>query len=127
MANQVTPSVSLQSRIQQLEELQKKQVDELKASAGLLLHSLSPVQLLKSTLKEVSSTPNLKSNILNTAMGIGAGFIGRKLYGGKSNSIIRKIAGPAIQFFITNFVRNKLSKRQDKPEVPVKLDAEINN
>ena len=114
MANQVTPSVRLQSRIKQLEELQKNQVDGLKTSAGLLLHSLSPVQLLKST-------------VLNTAMGIGAGFIGRKLYTGRSHSIISKIAGPAIQFFITNFVRNKLSKRQDKPEGPVKLDAEINN
>ena len=121
MAKQVTTSVSLQRRIQQLEELQKNQVEELKTSAALLLHSLSPVQLLKSTFKEVSTTPNLKSAVLNTAMGIGAGFIGRKLYTGRSHSIISKIAGPAIQFFITNFVRNKLSKRQDRQ------DAEINN
>ncbi len=116
MASHLTPSVSLQRRIQNLEELQKNQVEELKTSAGLLLHSLSPVQLLKSTFKEVSTTPNLKNAVLNTAMGIGAGFIGRKLYAGKSSSIISKIAGPAIQFFITNFVRNKLSKRQDKQE-----------
>lgn len=121
MANQITPSVSLQNRILQLEQLQKTQVQELKNSAGLLLHSLSPVQLLKSTFKEVSATPNLKTAVLNTAMGIGAGFIGRKLYTGRSHSIISKIAGPAIQFFITNFVRNKLSKRHDKQ------DAEINN
>ena len=127
MANQVTPSVSLQRRIQHLEQLQMTQVQELKNSAGLLLHSLSPVQLLKSTFKEVSATPNLKTAVLNTAMGIGAGFIGRKLYTGRSHSIISKIAGPAIQFFITNFVRNKLSKRKDKPDGQAKLDAEINN
>ncbi len=127
MANQVTPSIRLHSRIKQLEELQKNQVDGLKTSAGLLLHSLSPVQLLKSTFKEVSTTPNLKRTVLNTVMGIGAGFIGRKLYIGRSHSIINKIAGPAIQFFLTNFVRNKLSKRQDKPDGPAKLDAEINN
>ena len=127
MANQVTPAVSLQRRIQHLEQLQMTQVQELKNSAGLLLHSLSPVQLLKSTFKEVSATPNLKTAVLNTAMGIGAGFIGRKLYTGRSHSIISKIAGPAIQFFITNFVRNKLSKRKDKPDGQAKLDAEINN
>lgn len=121
MAKQLTPTVRLQSRIKELEELQQNQVDELKNSAGLLMHSLSPVQLLKSTFNKVSSTPHLKRTVLNTAMGIGAGFVGRKLYTGRSHSIISKIAGPAIQFFITNFVRNKLTKRQDKQ------DTQINN
>lgn len=117
MAKQLSPSQTLKQKVEQLELLQAEQLAELKNSSTALVASLSPVQLLRNTLKEVSHSSSLKAAAIDTAMGIGAGFIGRKLYVGRSGSIISKIAGPALQFFITNFVRKKLSRRRENKEI----------
>ena len=119
MSRQVSKSDNLQNKIDQLVQLQAEQMADLKDSATQLMSSLSPAQMLRSTLKEVTASPDLRGAAIDTALGIGAGFISRKLYVRKSHNLISKIAGPALQFFITSFVRNKLSKRRhNKEETP---------
>jgi hypothetical protein len=102
----------LETRIQKLEQVQAQQMLELKASVADILDSISPANLLKSALKDVVQSPDLRNKALNTAIGIGAGLLGQKLYVGGSKNIFKRISGSAIQFLIANFVRKKIPEIQ---------------
>jgi hypothetical protein len=103
----------LETRILELEQLQARQTDELRASAAHLVDSFSPFNLLKSALIDTVQSPGLRNTAINTAIGIGAGFLGKKIYVGKSKNIFKKIAGTAVQFLLANFVRKKIPEMKE--------------
>ncbi|MDZ4807664.1 MAG: hypothetical protein SGI96_05280 [Bacteroidota bacterium] len=113
MINRVYKSNGLQQKIEELEALQAIQMADLKSSAGALLDGFSPSQMLRGALRDVTTSPDLRMAALDTAVGIGAGFLGRKLYVRNSHNFFRKIAGSAVQLFVTTFVRNKMSEIRD--------------
>ena len=113
MTNGINTAEELQVKIDELERIHSQQLAELKHAATGLLDSFSPAQLIRSTLRDVSHSTDLKSAAIDTAMGLGAGFLGRKLYVNKSGNVFKKIAGTAIQFLVTNFVRNKMSQMRE--------------
>ena len=86
---------------------------ELKISAVGIIESFSPSNMLKSALKDVVHSPDLRSTAINAAIGIGAGFLGKKLYVGNSRNVFKKITGTAVQFLIANFVRKKIPAIQN--------------
>jgi hypothetical protein len=102
--------VDLQKRIAELEQLQAQQLAELKESAMNVVDSINPSSIIKNVFKDIASSPELRTTAIDTAIGIGAGFIGRKLFIGNSGNLFKKIAGTAFQFLITNFVRKKIPK-----------------
>ena len=108
MNNRVYQSNGLQQKINQLEQLQADQMADLKNSAAALLDTFSPSQMLRGVLRDITTSHDLRAAAINTTIGIGAGFIGEKLYVGHSKNIFKKIAGSAIQFLVANFVRNKI-------------------
>lgn len=110
MSIQTSKSNNLQNKIDQLVQLQAEQTADLKNSAAGLMSSLNPLQMLRSSMKDVTASPDLRAAVIDTAVGIGAGFLGRKLYVRNSGNILRKISGSAIQFFVTTFIRNKMSQ-----------------
>jgi Ca2+/Na+ antiporter len=103
----------LEKRIAELKELEAQQMAELKALAGTIADSVSPVGIIRSTLKDIAVSPDFRSNVINTAIGLGAGFLGRKLYVGNSKNIFRKITGSAVQFVLANFIRKKIPQIQE--------------
>jgi hypothetical protein len=103
----------LETRILELEEVQRQQMAELKMAAGNIADSMSPSNMVKNVLKDIAVSPGLRSTAINTAIGIGAGFLGKKLYVGNSKSIFKKVAGSAMQFVIANFVRRKIPEMQE--------------
>lgn len=108
MTKQLSGREHLQKRMLELERLQENQLFELKQSAISVVDSVSPANMVKNALKNISASPDLRNSAINTAIGIGAGFLGKKLYVGNSKSIFKKVAGSAMQFLIANFVRNKI-------------------
>lgn len=98
----------LETRIRELEKVQAQQMAELKLSAVGIVESFSPANMLKSALKDVVQSPDLRSTAINTVIGLGAGFLGKKLYVGNSRSLFKKITGTAVQFLVANFVRKKI-------------------
>jgi hypothetical protein len=62
------------------------------------------VNLLKSSIKEISSSPYLIENIIGTAAGLATGFISRKIVVGASGNLFRKLFGVILQFGVTNLV-----------------------
>lgn len=98
----------LEARINELENVQAQQITELKLSAVGIVESFSPANMLKSALKDVVQSPDLRSTAINTVIGLGAGFLGKKMFVGNSRSLFKKITGTAVQFLVANFVRKKI-------------------
>jgi hypothetical protein len=108
VADNVSSKYLLEARILELEGLQAQQMTELKTSAVNIVGSISPSSLLKEAIKNITSFPEIKTKVIDTVIGIGTGFLGRKLYVGGSRNIFKKMAGSAVQLFVTNFVRRKM-------------------
>lgn len=102
----------LEIRIRELEKVQAQQMAELKLSAVGIAESFSPSHLLKSALSDVVQSPDLRNTAINTAIGIGAGLLGKKIYVGNSGSLVKEITGSALQYIFTNWVRKKIPVKQ---------------
>ena len=100
----ITTTEELKNTIQILEFDQQIREQQLKEQVYLAIESLKPVNLIKSTLHEVVSSPYLIDNLLGVAMGLTSGYITKKIALGKSVNVIRKILGSILEFGITNVV-----------------------
>jgi len=114
VATSVSSMTSLEKRILELEKLQDQQMAEFKMSAMSIMESFSPSNMIRTALKDVVQSPDIRSAAINTAIGMGAGFLGRKLVVGNSGNMFKKITGTAVQFLVTNFVRKKIPEMQKK-------------
>ncbi len=112
--------INLEAKIKELEIREKQQTEELRSSFREFTHSLSPKVLLKSAMRNVVNSPGLRTTAIDTAISAGAGMLGKSFIVRGSGNIIRKIAGTAVQFIVSNFVRNKM------PEVKEKIAAQKN-
>jgi hypothetical protein len=100
----ITSIAGLKDAIQLLEIEQGIKGQLLKEQFYLTYESLKPINILKKTLKEISSSPYLIDNISGTAMGLASGFLSKKIFVGTSGNIFRKLIGSILQFGITNVV-----------------------
>jgi len=119
--NTVSDMWDLNEKIKGLEALQKVQTEEIKVQFRHLADSVSPKNLLKSAVRTVISTPGLKTTAIDTAIGAAAGNLGRRLVTGRSGGFVRKLAGNAVKFILSNVVRNKM------PAVKSKLATATHN
>ncbi len=76
----------------------------LKEQFNTTYERLKPVNLLKNTLNEVISSPNLIDNIISTLVGLSTGYISRKIVVGASANVFRKLMGSVLQFGVTNII-----------------------
>jgi len=100
----ITSTAELKKAIQLLEIEQAINGQLLKEQFNLTFESLKPINMLKSTLKDVASSPYLIDNILGNAIGLATGYFSKKIFIGASGNIIRKLFGSILQFGITNVV-----------------------
>ena len=100
----ITSTLALKDAIQLLEADQAVKGQLLKEQFYITYKSLKPVNLLKNSLHDISSSPYLIDNILSTAMGIASGFLTNKIFVGRSGNIVRNLLGTILQFGVTNVV-----------------------
>lgn len=103
MQNRSSTTV-LKDTIQLLETEQKIEGRLLKEQFYLTYESLKPVNLLRSSIMDVASSPYLIDNIIGTAVGLATGYLSRKIVIGTSGNIIRKLFGFLLQLGVTNTV-----------------------
>jgi hypothetical protein len=94
----------LKDAIQALEAKQTLKGQILKEHFYLMGESLRPANLIRSTLKDITSSPKLIDNILGAGVGMATGFIAKKILIGTSGSILRKIFGLLLQFGVTTVI-----------------------
>ncbi len=117
----------------QLREVEKSvHLQEMRENFSLTYENLKPANLIKSSMKEIGSSPYLFNNVLNVTLALAAGFLSKKaLMIGRSGNKSGKLLGLILQLGITNliiyapnaiksFARDVFSKREkeDRYEYP---------
>lgn len=100
----ITSISELKDAIELLEIEQEVKVQQLRQQFQETYENLKPINLLKSAVKEISSTPLISSNLLGMTTGVGLGFLARNIVIGASGGVFRKIIGTILQFSVTNFI-----------------------
>lgn len=132
----------LRNAILVLESKQAREKILFKQQFQATYESVKPINLIKSTLMEAAKLPDMKDNLVNSTIGISAGYLTKVLFQGFSGGPIRKILGTVIMFGIKNlvahnaeaikngghvffnFLKNISGKKNlsSKPEVNIKND-----
>jgi len=99
----ITSTAGLKRAIQSLEAEKAANGKLLKDQLISTYESFKPASLLRSTLKDISSSPNLIENVIGTALGLGAGYLSRSILPGVTAMRFGKLLSPVLQVGVTNF------------------------
>ena len=101
----VTNRRELKNAIQLLEAEQAVKQQILKEQFYVTYESLKPVNLLRRTILDISTAPDIIDNLIGTSMGMASGYISKKLFVGSSESRFRKLFGMLVQYGIATTVK----------------------
>lgn len=104
----------LNSSILLLENRQAQELIVLKDQYELTYESLKPLNILKSTFKELVTAPDFKENLLNASVSLGAGFLSKKITIGSTNNPFKKIFGNFLQMGVTKVVSSNMDGIKEK-------------
>jgi len=76
----------------------------LKAELFITFESLKPINIIKNSLYEITSSPYLLDNMVGAIAGLVSGYVSKKIAVGTSPNLFRKIMGSLLQFGVTNLV-----------------------
>jgi hypothetical protein len=100
----ITSSTELKNAIILMEEQQAVQGLVLKEQFFAIVESIKPVNLIRSTFNQVTSSPDLLGGLLSTTLGLAAGYISNKTLVGSSANLFKKLLGTVLQFGITTMI-----------------------
>ena len=106
----ITTSAHLKLAIQELELQQANELILLKEQFNKTSESLKPINLIKSTFKNAVSSPDLKTDVFNTVIGLVTGVVAKKLMIGKTINPFKKLLGIIVEMTVAN----KVAKNADE-------------
>lgn len=126
----IANSVDLKTAIRVLEIRQAYESRLLKIQFKKIYENLTPSNLIKSTLSEINEDADFKTDIINTSLGITAGYLSKKAVVGNSKSPFKNLLGQMVQVGVTsivsknadgiktfvNFLSNSLFNKKEKPD-----------
>jgi hypothetical protein len=89
---------------------QKKDIQE---TFTVVSENLKPINLVRSGVRSVFSGEN-RVDVVNALIGIGSGFLSRKLLLGNKNGVVGKTVGRAIQWGMAGLVSKNAEKIKEK-------------
>ena len=95
---------ALDEAILVLQEKRAHELGVLKEHLQETYTSFRPINLIKSTLKEISASPEIKSDMISNAIGIGTGLVAKRLLVGSSHNPVKRLLGTVLHFAIANVV-----------------------
>ncbi|PKQ46096.1 hypothetical protein [Confluentibacter flavum] len=108
MKNYSNQSQLLDAKITALENKQKIKTRELKGQLDLTYKELRPSRLLNRVLNDIKEEPQLKGNILESALSLVGGYLSKKILVGKTNSIFTNLFGYGVQYLATKIISKKI-------------------
>lgn len=100
----ITTIPELREAIRLLEIEQKAEGALLKEQFKITYESLKPANLIGNTIKEIIKLPDLKGDLLNTALSLGAGYLSKKAAIGNSPNPLKQLLGTFLQMGVTSLV-----------------------
>jgi hypothetical protein len=107
MTDNITTLEDLKRAISVLKFEKSVREEQLKAQFDHVLESIKPFNILKQSIKEVTTSPYLIENVVGAALGIASGYVSKKIVVMGSASIFRKFFGTMMQFGVANLVAKK--------------------
>lgn len=98
----------LQTKIFMLEARRENELRLLKKNFREASECLKPINIIKNTFKDIVTSPELKGNLIGSAIGMGTGFVANKLIVGRSGGLIKKIIGVIVQRVVDRKVTNNV-------------------
>jgi len=95
---------ALQEAIALLEIRQMEEQNMLRHQFKATFESLKPINLLKGAWHDLTSSPDIKEDLMSNAIGLTTGFLSRRVLLGASRNPIKKIVGSLLQFAVANLV-----------------------
>jgi hypothetical protein len=95
---------SLDQQIKQLEIRQDVEWCAIKDEIDEIKHNLKPLNLIRNTVEEINETVGFKSNLAQSAISIGIGYLAKRFVVGKSTSMFKGMFGSLLQLVVTNLV-----------------------
>jgi hypothetical protein len=94
----------LRLEIENLEVAQGLELKEVEFHYEEILKSITPSSVVKSALNVLTDSNDLKDNIVNSTIGLSAGYATKTMYETFSHSPVKKLVGTILMFGITNLV-----------------------
>jgi hypothetical protein len=85
-----------------IEQAEKSKL--LQEQLNVSYESLKPLNLLKSALNDISTSPAIGENLLGSFVGLASGYLSKTVFVGTSGNLFRKLIGSILQFGVTNIV-----------------------
>ena len=98
----------LDSAILVLQNKRDHEFNDLKSQLHNVYESVKPINILKQTITEFKTSPDIKSNLLQTAISLGGGYLSKKVLLGNTHSLFKKILGYVLQYGVTNYISKKV-------------------
>jgi hypothetical protein len=99
--NQINSIANLKAAILLLEIKQADEKQLLREQLKITTESLKPINLIKHTLIELTTLPEIKESLLNTVIGLVTGYLSKKIVIGSTHNPIKQILGYALQLGVT--------------------------
>jgi hypothetical protein len=100
----INSTTDIKQLIRQLESQQVIDLQQLRVQMHATYENIKPINLVRNTFKEVVASEELTDNIVNTSVGLAAGYVSKTLFEKASHSPFRKLMGTALLFGVTNLV-----------------------
>lgn len=102
--SEITNLRELQTAITAIKAKQRTEELMLKAHFETIYENLKPINLLKSTIKELVNTPDFKEDLMNTSLSIASGYLSKKWAIGETDNFAKQLLGGALQIGVTHLV-----------------------
>lgn len=79
-------------------------LEQLKNQFDVAYESVKPLNVVKNLFQEITASPDIKNNLLNNLIGLGTGFLSKKLLLGSPHNPIKKVLGTLFEFAVANTV-----------------------
>lgn len=100
----ITSIAELRESIALLEIKQSVDGVLLKEQFKETYESIKPINLIKNTLKDLTSAPDLKGDLLNASLSLAAGYLSKKVAVGSTSNPFKQILGTLLQMGVTHIV-----------------------
>ena len=114
-------NLNLKEAISQLETQQILEKRLLQTQLQLTYESISPINLFKTTISQVTQSPEIRGNLTNMVMGLAAGYASEMLFERISTNPFKKVLGSVLLFGITNLVAKNPEKVKSIGRVAYRL------
>lgn len=105
--NTVNEKAALEAKIAFLKSKQNSDLVILKNQYRDTIDSFKPINLIKNSIEDAITSPNLKANLITGTVGFGINYLAKNFLNKHSGTNKKSILGNVLKFVVKNFIGRK--------------------